>query len=310
MVLVEGRVDDERIALDGPITLAHDRNRIELRFAALSYRAPSQVRYQVRLGRDAPWSTIRAQPVVRWVDLPAGAYRAQVRASLDGRSWSVPATYTFEVEPPWYRTPQWLTALGLAAVLAVLLLYRVRVRHLLELERQRTRIAMDLHDEIGAALGSVGILAGVLGQGEVEAGERADLAAEIGETVEELGAALADIVWSLNPREARLSDLGARLVERGRRLFAGGAAEFVADLPADLPDTPLPARARRNVLLVGLEAMRNAVRHADAERVSLSMARVGPALWRLDIADDGVGVVPGELENVTGLGTLSMRRRA
>src|SRR5690606_17868510 len=104
--LMEARGDGEPVALDGGLELPADRNRLELRFAALSFRDPGRVRYQVRLSPGAPWIDTRGQPWFRWVELPAGRYQAEVRASLDGRSWSPePARFEFRVLPPWYRTP-------------------------------------------------------------------------------------------------------------------------------------------------------------------------------------------------------------
>lgn len=323
VALVEARVDDERVDPSRALELPHDRNRLELRFSALSYRAPSRLRYQVRLLPGADWSDARAQPVVRWVDLDAGSYRAEIRASLDGESWTaVPAAFAFEVLPPWYRETRWIVAFALAAVLVLLLLYRARVAHLLGLERQRTRIAMDLHDEMGAALGSIGIQAGLLARRDVEETRRLRLAGEISDTAEDLGTTLADMIWSLDPRPATLQDLALRLEERGRRLFGGGSTEFSVLRPDRWPADDIPASVRRNVLLVGLEALQNAARHADAGRVVLSMAPERGGLWRLSVRDDGRGMAPADVadggvsapgpheDDPDGMGLVSMRARA
>ncbi len=311
VVLVEARVDDEGLDPTRPVRLPHDRNRLELRFAALSFRAPSVVRYQVRLLPGSSWSDAGGQPVVRWVDLAAGSYRAEVRASLDGETWTRrPASFGFEVAPPWYREPRWIAAFGLVGLLVVLLLYRARVAHLLGLERQRTRIAMDLHDELGAALGSIGIQAGMMKRPGVAEPQRRRLAGEISETAEALGTTVADIVWSLDPRAATLADLALRLEERGRRLFDERETEFEVRFPRRWPSEDLPASVRRNALLVGLEALQNAAAHAGADRVVLSLAPVRPGLWRLAVRDDGRGIPPAAHEEGGGMGLLSMRKRA
>lgn len=311
VALVEARADDERLELDAPPELPHDRNRLELRFAALSFRAPTDVRYQVRLlpGRD--WSDARSQPVVRWVDLAPGDYRVDVRASLDGESWSEPtASYEFTVLPPWYLEPRWMTVFALGVLLLGLLAYRARVAHLVGLERQRTRIAMDLHDELGAALGSIGIQAGMLARPEVEGARRRRLAQVIADTAGALGATLADIVWSLDPRATTLDDLVLRLEERARRLFADSETELRIDRPDAWPSGELSPPVRRNVLMVGLEALKNAADHADADHVRLSLRRVRRGAWRLVVRDDGVGIAPRDADESDGMGLLSMRRRA
>ncbi|MFW6083813.1 MAG: two-component regulator propeller domain-containing protein [Gemmatimonadota bacterium] len=311
VTLVEARVDGEPLPPDRVAELPHDRNRIELRFAALSYRDPSAVRYQVRLHPDSRWSETRLQPRIQWVDLRPGRYGAEVRASLDGVTWSpAVALLDFEVLPPWYLEPGSIAVFLLLAILGALLAYRSRVNHLVELERQRTRIAMDLHDELGGALGSIGIQAGLL-RGSASAGSHARrIAGRIGETAEEVGTKLTDLVWSLDPRPATLEQLARRLEKRGRELSADRDLDLRIRRPAAWPDRELPAAVRRNVLLVGVEALQNAVTHAGADEILLSLAPAEPGRWRLSVRDDGRGLPPAAERDATGLGLLSLRRRA
>jgi signal transduction histidine kinase/ligand-binding sensor domain-containing protein len=311
IALVEARVDDRVVPVDGALRLPHDRNRLELRFAALSFRDPSQVRHQVRLDPREAWSESRSGASFRWVDLRPREYQVEYRASLDGITWSPhPLRFTFSVSSPWYRTP-WAMALALGVAGALTwLAYRVRLAHLLGLERQRTRIALDLHDEVGSGLASVGILSGVLAGDVLGAEERRHTAGEIASAAEELGNALSDIVWSLDPHTATLEELASRLAEHGERLSAGGEAEFLTRFPEAWPTAPLDVTVRRNVLLVGLEALHNATRHARARRVTLSLVPDDEA-WVLSVRDDGVGLASNAADNGGGGHGLSgMRRRA
>ena len=199
-------------------------DQIELHFAALSYRSPALLKYQYRLGSDRPWTDASShEAVFRFPGLRAGRYVAEVRASLDGVSWSAtPARVEFDVIGPWYR--RWW-AIGSAVLLLGSLLtlaYRTRVAMLVRLERQRTAIARDLHDGIGSGLGSIGILAGVVTADGVGEAERRRLVRDIADTAAELGTALTDIVWSLRPDAATLEGLAHRLTQRGNRLFPNG----------------------------------------------------------------------------------------
>jgi signal transduction histidine kinase len=311
IALVEARVDDRVVPVDSVLRLPHDRNRLELRFAALSFRNPSQVRHQVRLGPDEAWSESRSGASFRWVDLRPGDYQAEYRASLDGMTWSPqPLRFTFSVSPPWYGTPWAIAlALGLAGALTWMA-YRMRLVHLLGLERQRMRIALDLHDEVGSGLASVGILSGVLAGDALSGEERRHTAGEIASAAEDLGNALSDIVWSLDPHTATPEELASRLAEHGERLSAGGEAEFSTRFPEVWPAGPLDVSVRRNVLLVGLEALHNATRHARASRVTLSLVP-GDEGWDLSVQDDGVGLAVNIADNGGGgHGLPGMRRRA
>ena len=312
VVLVEVNVDGEPVGSDSLRPLRHRHNRLDVRFAALSYRDPARIRYQVRLAPRTEWSEHKGPPALRWIDLPSGRYRAEVRASLDGLAWSpVPAAFAVTVRVPWYLDP-WIWALAAAGVLAAAFLAQ-RARHLvaLRLERQRTQIALDLHDEMGSGLGSIGILSGVLSGPDVTADEARRLATKIAEISGELGTSLSDIVWSLRPRAGTLEEVAARLAEHGRRLFAGNGRRFETGFPDRWPVVPLSPAALRAVLLIGLEALHNAARHAAARHVTLAVVH-GRDGWDLIVEDDGRGLPPnGKEENGgSGLGLESMRRRA
>ena len=312
VVLVEVNVDGEPVGSDSLRPLRHRHNRLDVRFAALSYRDPARIRYQVRLAPRTEWSEHKGPPALRWIDLPSGRYRAEVRASLDGLAWSpVPAAFAVTVRVPWYLDP-WIWALTVAGVLAAAFLAQ-RARHTvaLRLERQRTQIALDLHDEMGSGLGSIGILSGVLSGPDVTADEARRLATKIAEISGELGTSLSDIVWSLRPRAGTLEEVAARLAEHGRRLFAGNGRRFETGFPDRWPVVPLSPAALRAVLLIGLEALHNAARHAAAHHVTLAVVH-GRDGWDLIVEDDGRGLPPnGKEENGgSGLGLESMRRRA
>jgi signal transduction histidine kinase len=309
MALVEARVDGQRVPLNGDLVLTADRNRLELRFAALSFREPGRVRYQVRLSPGDAWADTDGQPFFTWVDLPAGRHQPEVRASLDGESWSAePAGLAFRVLPPWYRTPWAMIAFALLAAALIYSLFRARLVYLVGLERQRTRIAMDLHDEMGSGLASIGILAGVLSDDGRDPDGARRIAQEVAVTAEELGTALSDIVWSLDPHSATLEELAARVAEHGSRLFADDV-QFDTEFPAEWPSGPLPVPVLRNVLLIGLEALHNAARHAGAQHVVLSLWPEEGG-WVMTLSDDGSGLPPRRTDSARGRGLRAMRRRA
>jgi signal transduction histidine kinase len=308
--LVDVTVDGERLPLERRADLPYNRNRLELAFAALSYRDPSLIRYKVRSSPDAEWVESR-QPGFRMFDLPPGDYRPEVIASLDGVNWSAePARFAFTVRPPWYRQ-SW--ALVLFATLSGALLYgmyRIRLGILLRLERQRTRIAMDLHDELGAGLGSIGLLADLVGDEQVEERERKKLTEKISDAADELGSGLTDIIWSLRGRSERIEALAAYLRERGKRLIPGGGISFSTCFPESWPDVKLSLAVRRNLQRIAIEALHNAVKHAAAGRIVIGMASAG-GRWRLWVEDDGRGMPSNPVSpEGRGLGLQSMRHRA
>jgi signal transduction histidine kinase/ligand-binding sensor domain-containing protein len=305
--LVEVRVDGERRPLDRMIHLPWKQNRLEIRFAALSFRDRSRLRYQVRLHAGDPWRD-SAEPTFRFVDLSPGSYEAQVRASLDGRTWTeAPAMVRFDVAPPWWRTP-WAIA-SFAALLSMLALglHRIRVATLVRLERQRLRIARDLHDEMGSGLGSIGILASLAADERVDDSRRREITRRIGETAGELGSALGELVQSLHVSADTLQAFAERLVARARRLVPGDDPILTLSFPDAWPDVRLPPDTQRELQAIAVEALHNAARHARARTIELGLAREG-AGWRLWVRDDGRGIGPGPFPK--GHGLENMRARA
>ena len=238
-------------------------------------------------------------------------YAAEVRASLDGMNWSShPARIDFEVLSPWYLRWWAITATIVLLGAVIFVAHRARVAVLVRLERQRSLIAMDLHDEIGSGLGSIGILSGVAASEAVKEDQRRELARNIVDTAAELGNALTDIVWSLRPDSTTIQGLAYRLTRRASRLFPDGSKLFTTQLPHSWPEIELSLAARHNLLLIASEAMHNAARHSNARHVVLGVSQEG-RMWRLWIADDGCGMGNnGHGSEGSGLGLISMRRRA
>src|SRR4029079_19781723 len=140
--------------------------------------------------------------------------------------------------------------------------YGFGVRQLLRLERQRTQIAMDLHDAIGSGLGSIRILSGLAVRETTPETTRATVSARIAEISDELATALGDIVWSLRPGTGNLEALGTQLVARATPLVTAQGMTLETALPPPSPEVPLSLAVRRHVFLVGLEAAHNAARHS------------------------------------------------
>lgn len=303
-------MNGERVDLGSMAQVPPGHNQLEIQFATLTYRDRSLLKYQYRLRSNDEWTDSASNlPVFRFFDLRPGKYTAEVRASLDGVNWSAEtARISFEVMPHWYVRWWAISLFAVALSLALYAAHRTRVAGLLRLERQRTRIAMDLHDEIGSGLGSIGILSSVASS-TVDESQRQELTRQIADTAGELGSSLTDIVWSLRKESATLEGLAYYLMRRAGKLFSNGAS-FTTAFPDVWEDVSLSLTTRRNVLLIALEAIHNAARHSNAERVVLGIAPVGKR-WKLWVEDDGCGWLNAKgKSDRTGMGLTTMKHRA
>lgn len=307
VALVDVRVDGRRLPLGESLKLPWSRNRIELRFAALSLRARESIRFETRLRSGTPWTETR-DATFRLADLRPGRYAPEVRAAIGDGPWSEAVSTSFVVLRPWWQHPVALALVALSLAAVSLAAHRVRVSYLLGLERQRTRIAMDLHDEMGSGLGSIGILAGIAAREELGDTDRKDLAHRIGETAAELGGNLSDLVQSLRHGSDSLESLALTLAERARRLIPDSETRFEALFPQPFPRLRLAPEPRRVLQLLLMEALYNAARHARAHRIELGLELRGADL-HFRVEDDGAGF-ERDPARPTGQGLSNMRARA
>lgn len=310
--IVGGSVNGTPFDPDAPVDVAYSRNRVEAGFAALTYRDPAAVRYRMRLHDDDAWSPPGADGRFTFVDLPPGRYDLQVAASLDGSRWTLPAAHlVLRVAQPLYTRPWFLGGAALGTMAAGHLGYRLRVRRRLAREKQRTRIAMDLHDEVGSGLGTIGVLAGIAARPDLPEQRRGDAAARILAVSQELGRSLGDIVWSLRTSSGFLDALWDQLVERARPLFSSARPRLALEAPEPVPHEALSLVVRRNLHLVAYEALHNAGRHSGATVVTLRLLGEAPG-WRLEIEDDGRGLPEDSAmppSGRRGLGIEAMKAR-
>jgi signal transduction histidine kinase/ligand-binding sensor domain-containing protein len=303
-------VAGKRRAAAGPLELGSDERTVEFGFTSPSFRAGESMRFQWRLaGGDEGWSPASTSRSIVLAGLAPGRYRFEVRA-VDGEGQqSAPEAVAFRIRPPvWQRG--WF--IGLAAVASVgvaAAIYRARVSRLLELERVRTRIATDLHDDVGSSLSQIAVLSQYASRQAARGGEEAKGSlARITELSGSVVDAMSDVVWSINPARDRMSDLVHRMRRFAVDLLSETEVNLTLDLPADDADEPMAPEVRRQVFLVFKEALHNAARHARASAVRVSFRRERDSLV-LVIADDGRGIAASP-SGSTGLGLANMRRRA
>ena len=289
--------------------LASDQNQLQIEFLGLDFTPGERLRYQYRLdGADADWSAPNEGLAVNYANLAPGRYRFLVRGvAADGTTSAPPATLAFVVLRPVWQRWWFVTLIAAVAGIAAYVAYRIRMAQIVEMASVRTRIATDLHDDIGSNLTRIAILSEVARQQLPDRAAPADgLLSSIASISRDSIAAMSDIVWAVNPERDRLADLVRRMRRHAEELFATRGVALTFRAPAE--DLTLGAAVRRDVFLIFKEAVNNAARHADCSSVSVDFAIDGRWL-SLDIADDGRGFDPATAEN-TGQGLASMRRRA
>jgi signal transduction histidine kinase len=294
-----------------PIEARAGSQRVRIGFVAPSADLDAQPTYRYRLGGfDETWSAPTADRAVTYAGLAPGRYRFSVAAlGADGETGS-PATVELVLPPPLWRRGWALALYAALAFAAAFLFHRQRVARLVAIERVRTRIAADLHDDLGASLSRIAVLSEVAHRRSAGAGSVSPELVEIADTARRITEEAGDIVWSIDPRQDDLASLLLRVRPLAADLLDERGIELDWTAPEDAASIRLPPDVRRHLLLVLKEAVHNAARHAGASRVAVRIEAPRDAV-RIEIADDGVGFDPERPpESAGGRGLPSLRARA
>jgi signal transduction histidine kinase/ligand-binding sensor domain-containing protein len=293
-----------------PLELSPSQNQLSIAFGGLSFNLGEELQYQYKLeGAGGEWGPPSVARVANYPNLPPGAYRFAVRAvSADGQASPTAATFSFTVLAPVWRRP-WFVALSMLATgLAAYAFYRHRIARLLEVANMRTRIATDLHDDIGADLTKISILSEVARQQGGGGGRGADdTLSSIARISRESVASMSDIVWAIDPKRDNLLDLVRRMRRHAEDVFAAPGITLEFNAPGADERLNLGADMRRGLFLIFKEAVNNAARHSGCAGVKIDF-RADSSGFLLRVADDGVGFDPSAESE--GQGLTSMRKRA
>lgn len=178
-----------------------------------------------------------------------------------------------------------------------------------EAERVRTRIASDIHDEIGSELTKITFMGRELERSVVDdPGASGQLASRIRMLSTEVGAKLGEVVWAVDPANEHVRDLVAQVHAHAQRMSAGTGIAVDLDLEHSGENRALDPASKRDLHLLIKEALHNALKHAGATRITVSL-HTTPAGYGFRIQDDGQGFDPGTVRE-GGNGLRNMRQRA
>ena len=191
--------------------------------------------------------------------------------------------------------------------------YQVQLRRAEQehaLERERARIAQDLHDDLGSLLTRISLLGGLLRNDKDNPEQVAAHATKISHAADQTVRALEEIVWAVRPGSDTLQGLVDYIAHFASELVEGNAIRCRLDLPHDLPTRTLHPDVRHNIFLIVKEALTNVLKHAGGSVVQLQVQADAQQL-KIIIADDGKGFAAGATKaNGEHNGLGNMQRRA
>ena len=297
------------------------RTRLEFRYHGLNFSAPEKVSYRTRLvGLEDAWREVGPQRLTTYESVPPGDYRFEVLAmNGDGLLSPEPATVALTVNPRFWETA-WFFAQATLLVILVAggigwLIARARLKRRITLlkirnarEIERSRIARDLHDDLGASLTEIALLAD-LGAEQAEGSEFQKHLDDLSHKARSLGLTLDEIVWAVNPREDTLGSLLDYLASFATEFLDRAGITLRMNIASGIPDTPLDANVRHSVFLAVREAFNNIVKHSGATSAWLTVSATKDML-DVRVEDNGKGIDDYALSRGNGLNNFKVRMQA
>ncbi len=292
------------------LTLSHADRVFSFEFAALDYTAPVKNRYAYRMeGFDDTWIPANGRRFATYTNLDPGQYRFQVKASNNNDVWNEEGrSIDIYIAPPYWQTT-WFRLLVLSAALGLLIaIYRIRVNSLLRVERTRTLIARDLHDDISATLSSINFFSQAIDL-NTDNGINDEAKKYLGLIEESSRAAqekIHDIIWTIDSDRDSWQDLLAKCRRFSAELLEAQKIEYQQAFPDDLPATALSMELRRNFWLIFKELINNIARHSGASLATINVNLNGRRIDLL-VSDNGIGFDPAQASNRNGLKNIFAR---
>ena len=289
---------------------------LEIRYTLAQLSAPERIRFRYRLSgmEDDKWIDADNQRTALFNYLPPGDYRFEVAAAeADGPWLPTTASLAFTVRAAWWETAWFRVGIGLLGALAVAAVVRFAVKRRMRarirrfeqesaLNRERARIARDMHDELGAELTHV-----ILMSESAAAKAPSPELNRIATTARSVSSTLDQIVWMTNPRNDNLKQLVDYIVEFAEEYLMDATISLRSELPEEVAEREISSEKRHHILLAVKEALNNVAKHSGARHVHLRIAIEGGKL-RIAIQDDGRGFGAGEIAS-TSNGLANMRQR-
>ncbi|MGF6416593.1 signal transduction histidine kinase/ligand-binding sensor domain-containing protein [Stenotrophomonas sp. AN71] len=306
----------ERQLLHDGLRLPAGTSQLQIDYVALSLARPERNRYRYRLsGVDDGWQDAGSSTRAYYTNLAPGSYRFDVEAANEDGIWSTtPASRSFRIAPTFMQTV-WFKLLCTVAVLALLVM-AVRIRsgqlaalfraRLQERNGERERIARDLHDTL--LQGSQGLilrLHAISQSAQTPEPVRSQLEAAM-QLAERNLAEGRERVNALRDGPFAGRDLASALADVHAEYAGHGTNPLRLTVEGTTP--PLQTDAAEEVFLIGREAIRNALRHADASAIEVELS-YGTRCFMLHVRDDGVGITDEDAGH-GHWGLQGMRERA
>jgi len=316
-------VNGEEKPISDGIELNYSERNCMFDFEAVTFNSKSDNLYQYFLqGFEKGWQKPVTNHAVTYADLSPGTYTFYVRMLNENKkpcSTVLHLTFTI-IKPVWLRW-WFITSALLLIFLTVAFFEKLRVSHLLKIEKIRSRIASDLHDDIGSGLTRIAMMSEMVNhlvknkndqiktEGEKESSNNITLVGtteKIGTTARELIESMSDVVWAVDPRNDSFDKLISRIKTYANEICDAQNISLHFEVLGNDSSVNPGSDILRCLLLVSKESLTNIIKHAACKKISVTF-KLKKNEITFSIADNGKGFDPKELSRINGLNNMRAR---
>jgi signal transduction histidine kinase len=297
---------------------SYKKNNLLFQVSSASFVDEHAIRYSYLLegsGNDS-WSKPSSNATLNFNNLSSGNYTLHVRSDFPEAIYrSQTLSYSFTILPPWWSSWWFLSLVGILILFSLTMILRNYYRRKLEkktivlerqqaIEKERTRIATDMHDDLGAGLSTIRFLREKVKRNSFSDVTKSD-AEKIVFNSNELVQKMNEIIWAMNEKNDTLEDLLFYTRSYAVEYCEENEIACEISLPENIPSQFVSGEIRRNVFLTVKESLHNIVKHSGAKNVKI--------VFEIDrhlcasISDDGQGMAIKE--GMGGNGLRNMRKR-
>lgn len=291
-----------------PLHIANDKNYFSFDYISLQYQNNQPIEYAYKLdGFDKDWVMAGNRRYVSYSNLQGGTYHFKVKARLPGNAWVESETpFPLQVATPFFKRWWFMPLAALFFIVIVYGMFRYRVQQLLRLEKMRSSISSDLHDEVGASLSSISIFSEMAKQSLRMNGKTEQYLQRIGDRSRDSIEKMSDIIWSINPDNDSLQQMLLRMKTFVNETVDGKDIVVYWHENEMIGSLTLGMAQRKNFYLLFKEALMNAVKYSGATTISVQLSAQNHSLV-LKVADNGKGFKMAQIRQGNGLKNIRQR---
>lgn len=286
---------------EGIIQIPPGRGELEFHYTALNFHTPEKSRFKYKLDKvDAGWVDAGQRRTAHYNNISPGTYHFRVLACNSDGAWNeAGAAVRVTVRPHFWQTWWFYAAAGLSGIAAVYSLARyttkMRMQRKLELlkqqhavERERGRIAKDIHDDLGSSLTRIMMLGERAHEDRATPGELEKHLGKIVACARDTVQSLDEIVWAVDPENDTLDGLVAYISQSANQYFENTSIHCRLEMPVEVSAVQLSAEVRHDIFLAVKEALNNILKHSQATAARVQISEDGATL-KIIIEDNGCG---------------------